>query len=492
MRLNIHTTGRIILGGILALLLVQAALLMAGIPGQPCHVDEAWMGEQAYTEARDGVASQKLLTGMFGFDRQMLIRHKLFITLGSILTRAGGFHLPLLRLISLFSGLALVIMMFRYLGRREPERMLPFLLTITVFLMCPLVFRYVNTYRPEFLLSALGFASFLFVLRTTEDNHAVSAAAAGIMAGMAVLAHLNGVIFIAAGFGTLLLYRRWKTSAIFLSISLTVASAYFYDVIGHVALFREQFFNDFVVEKTDYGILAPLKKIFGEHRRYFRTPEIVGISVLFLLTLPAVFSRKLERHGVFYRYLLILFLALGAAAKSITTKYALPLIPFFALGTGITLGYVIRRESARNRLYAGIILVLFAAHAGYGLFSAGTSAYRNRTPVARENSRYAQSMLPGSRVLAPGRFIFNEIGRFEIRDIHAARYIIMHKTGRPFNLSTLTEYAADNGFDYILIDREYRGFGNIDPAKVFPPIWGYEVIKEYRNQSLLLKRYDRN
>ena len=229
-------------GALLAVFSIQIILLLFTLPGQSCHVDEALLGEQVYWEAYGGIPRQDLLAGMFTVDDgkpvPQLVRHKLFNFLGRMVTLAVGFHLPALRLITLLSGFLLLGLMWAYLRKREERSGEVFLLCAVTFLFCPLVFRYIKVFRPEFLLAALGFLSFLLVLRALERERLAFAMAAGLAAGLAVLAHLNGVMFIAAGLGVLLFYRKWKFAAVFAVISLATGALYLYDVVGHFDLFR--------------------------------------------------------------------------------------------------------------------------------------------------------------------------------------------------------------------------------------------------------------
>jgi branched-subunit amino acid transport protein len=488
--MHLKISNRKLSGIILAVVIIQGILLLISIPGQPCHIDEVWMGEQAYHEAQDGVARQELLTGMFGFEERMLIRHKLHIFLGDLSIRLFGFHLLGLRMVSILSGVALVWMMFRCVQRQEHKNGTEFLIAISILFSTPLMFRYMKIYRPEFLLTALGFASFLFVSRSLEQKSIPPAVLASVFAGLAALAHLNGIIFIVAGTGVFLLEKRWKAAAVFLSLSLGIAALYFYDISGNYALFREQFFNDFVVERRDYGVWAPLMRLLNEHERYFRTPEIIGISVLFVLALPLAFGRMMKENRILFRYLFFLFLALALFTKSITTKYAIPLLPFMAMGIASLFSLWLRKESGVNRVVGTILALFIMVHTGYGLYYGEKNALTEKSSLVKNNAKFGASMERGSRVLAPGRFIYNEIGRFEIRDIHAARYLIMNEQKKDFTLSSLCEYALANRFDYILLDREYRKFGNIDPQKVFPPVWGYAVKKEYADGTLLMKKFE--
>lgn len=479
-------------GALMVVFTVQIVLLILTLPGQSCHVDEALLGEQVYWEVRDGTPRQDLLAGMFSADDGIpvpqLVRHKLFNFFGLLVTRVAGFHLVTLRLITLLSGFLLLGMMWFYLRKREERGGEVFLLCAVIFLFCPLVFRYIKVFRPEFLLAALGFLSFLQVFRALERERSADALIAGLAAGMAVLAHLNGVMFIAAGLGTLLFYRKWRMAAVFAGISLATGALYFYDVFGHFSLFREQLFNDFTVESGDYGATALLTKLLKEHERYFRTPEIIGISALFVVSLPAALREKRDRQRMLFLYLAILVAALAIAAKSFTTKYAIPVLPFFVLIIGKALSGKVWEAPGRWKYYRWVLIVMLAAYFGYGLFSIQRNVRDGWNTLAKNNAAMARGMEKGSRVLAPARFIFNCIGDFEIRDLYAARYLIMKKQGKPFNLTTLCDYARENRFEYILLDREYQKFGNIDSRNICGPVMDYAVIKIYTDDTILMKR----
>lgn len=160
----------------------------------------------------------------------------------------------------------------------------------------------------------------------------------------------------------------------------------------------------------------------------------------------------------------------------------------FAGSIGKVVAGKIWEVSGNGKYYRWIYLFLLVAYFGHGIYSVERNVCCGWNTLAENNAVMAENMEKGSRVLAPSRFIFNEIGNFTIRDLYAARYIIMKKDGKPFNLTTLCDYALKNRFDYILLDREYRKSGNIDPQKVYAPIWGYMVIKEYTDDAILMKR----
>ena len=489
LRCDMTRSGSALTRVLYGLLFLQVTLLVLGVQGQSCHVDEAWLGEQAYWEAKDGLPRQVLMSGMFHLEDRALVRHKLFISMGSLVTRFTGFDLYHLRTISLAAGLFLLWLIFWYMRGHEEGNRLAFLFSVTVLLSCPLAFRYMKIYRPEYVLAAFGFLGFFLLCGYIQRNRLSDVVLSGVFAGAAALAHMNGIIFILAGFGVLIRYRRWNACALFGALSVGIAALYFYDVVGNFDLFRLQFFNDFTVDGTRYGFTDSLLRLVGEHMRYFRTPEIIGISSLFAISLPAAVRGKVGRTGPLPLYLLLLFVFLGITAKSVTTKYAIPLLPFFTVVIGLTFSGLIRGGIRVVRWYRNLLFLFLFVYVGYGVYCAVNETFMKRTNTVRENARIARSMERGARILAPTRFVFDEIEHYDIRDLFAARYLIMHAGGTPFNLTSLCEYARNHQIRYMVIDPKYRSSACIDPRRMFPPVWGYEVVKVYTDGTLLLREY---
>ncbi|MFA6470570.1 MAG: hypothetical protein WCU00_00905, partial [Candidatus Latescibacterota bacterium] len=53
---------------LLGIVIIECVFLAVSITGVPCTVDEAWLGEQSYREASDGIPRQILLSGMCRFE----------------------------------------------------------------------------------------------------------------------------------------------------------------------------------------------------------------------------------------------------------------------------------------------------------------------------------------------------------------------------------------------------------------------------------------
>jgi branched-subunit amino acid transport protein len=83
--------------------------------------------------------------------------------------------------------------------------------------------------RPELMLAALGFGSFLCL--QTKSATVSKSLLAGVLAGMAMLCHLNGIIYLIAGFGTLLYFRQYKNASYFALAGGLTGLVYFSDIL---------------------------------------------------------------------------------------------------------------------------------------------------------------------------------------------------------------------------------------------------------------------
>jgi len=214
---------------IFLLLAVQLILLVVSLPGQRVHGDEAWLGEQAYFLERDGVCRSELFRGFLGYEQHVLVAHKLFIFLGATEIRLLGWQLWSLRLLSLLAGIVLLITVVRFL-RKQNRQDIHWLVALLFLISTPLFFKFVNLYRPEVLLATCGFGSYYFLIRFLDRHRILFLLSSAALAGIAVLVHLNGLIYILAGIVVLLWCRQRRAVFLFLPLSLVIGAFYFWGI----------------------------------------------------------------------------------------------------------------------------------------------------------------------------------------------------------------------------------------------------------------------
>ncbi len=140
------------------------------------------------------------------------------------------------------------------------------------------------------LVTALGFLSYYFLVKYSGTEEYWLAGAAVFFAGLAMLAHLNGSIFIATGLTVLLIRKKPLSCLLFCAMALIAFLPYLVDIYFHYQIFLIQISNPYIIAKMHFTFLKPFKNLLREHERLFRRPEIIIPSSLFFFNL--IVNRK--------------------------------------------------------------------------------------------------------------------------------------------------------------------------------------------------------
>jgi hypothetical protein len=403
-----------------ALLCCELLLLVASMPGRPMHIDEAWIGEQTYFLARDGHVHSNLFEGLAHHEERGVVYHRLFVTLGSWSIAAFDWGIGALRLVTVLSTAALLLAMAMYARRQACMSMPATLGALVIMLLIPIVFYHAKIYRPEILMTLLGFASYCMAELYGERRRPWEAVVAGLLAGAAAMAHLYGVMFILAGLYLLARRRAWGGAALFAGAALLPVIPYLIDIASHADIFREQISNPIAAKKTSFTLITPLANLAEEHKRLFRKPEIIPVVLLFIMSAVATWRAADRRSRLFLEYTLALVVLLGmASGDKLVTRYAIPLFPFFAIaiaGAAATLPGLLRR----SRVYRWSFAAMMALFAGYGLWYQVREILGPTEDAAARNAKIALFLPPGARVAGPMNMIFNQIEGMHINGLYLA------------------------------------------------------------------------
>lgn len=452
--LSLRTNPPLLTGTVLVLLAIFAGLFVASLPGYRVGtIDEPWIAEQAYYLASEGTVRSEMFTGYAANESRIFVYHKLLVWLGALSVKLTGLNLWLLRSISLVSCLALFGLMYRHLSRARAPGRFDFLVSALVLFSCPLFFSRIFIFRPEFLVTLCGFASYFFLSRFIAQKSRLYLMASATLAGLAVLSHLNGLIFIAAGIVLLLFQRDYLSVLIFGMIAVGVSGFYLVDCLGHFDQLVNQFTSSPGNHTASLNPVNAIANLMEEHKRLFRRADIIGISLLYFMSLvhQRINFGKLKTPRNIYT--LALIIALGLVSSNKTPTYAIMLFPFFAIPIASSLiQSLIGRPSGRFRL---TLPITFALYLGFGLYTNANTAFSAGEYVETRNAAVAVRLKPGSIVLTPLKFMFNQIDQFELRSLEAAN-LIMAKTDLPMTFKNLNQYARKIGAEYILLDCDFE------------------------------------
>lgn len=391
------------------------ALLLATFYHRVPHYDDAWLAEQAYWLVQDGHVRSELFRGLNGWESQLFVFHKLFIYFAAGWQGLVGFSLVASKSTGTIWVLANGLLLYVYLRQQRlgvPVRWLGLLLYVG----CGTVIEYAFVGRPEPMYTTFGFGSF-WLLTTKRWPWA------GVLAGLAVLTHLNSLCFVLAGIGWLGWHRQWKHLIGFGLVAGAVSSLYLIDVVmsQQWAMFWTQLTHDPALVHID-GIWGKLRSLTGFYRQFFvnRTTIVLTMLVLGTWLLQARQLRYADHPArTVSGYLVLLLGSFALVTRTyISTNYVFTFVPFCCVFVVECVAY----EQHVNRPYwvKNSFLVLLTVYLLAGVAKALYSIQTNlATPVLADHNAQMATLIghKGRTVLAPLNFFYNQVDQYRIRGI---------------------------------------------------------------------------
>lgn len=446
--------GRGFLTAAIVLVVIQVALFVISIPGYKIGVDEAWLGEQAYYLATEGTVRSEMPVSAEHEQTHLVVYHKLHVWLGAAVIKMVGLNLAAMRLITILAGAILLWLVYKYLAIDRKKTWSVYLIFLSILWCTPIFFERLHYYRPEMLVAAFGFASYYFLSKFLRTNKLRALILSGILAGVATLGHLNGVIFILSGAGLLIWKTRWKGLALFLVGSTLSSMFYMVDSVSDLSQLFYQFTHSQGEQVRDLGLSSPIMNLLSEHKRLFRSPEIASISCLMVLALVDLFRRhRFWKNPInFYTILLVIFIGLTGHNK--TAKYGVLLFPFFAIVITSFVGRLFRRDQRTTAWFRYLASAMLITHLMIGLGYNSYHTVAGREKAEARHSQVARVLRPGSTVVAPMKFMYNEIERFDIRGFVGIR-LELDEHGSEMTFDMMKSKAYNFGIEHILLDTKF-------------------------------------
>ena len=480
------------LGGVFLLLFV---LYLASLFKRGLHIDEAVLGEQIYWLLKEGTVKAVFYAGVgTGLEDKLLVYHKFFIWVGAALVSVFGLSLTLLRSVSLLSAILICYFLYRYCSRylslpqTEVRQILFF--SLLFLLSNSHFFAFSFIFRPEVMLSCIGFGSFYLLAEYFKNRQLNLLLFAGFLAGLAVLTHLNGLIFISAGTLLLLVRKEWKAAVIFGAMATFISAFYLADMLapGELEQFLVQFGGAEAFREGDLHPLNRILRMLEEHKRYFHSQTEGSFSILLILIAGIRFQYLWKRHSLLMYYTLFAVLSLAIINQGQTSWYALLFLPFAALLMGDGFRSILLAKPKQGIVFLALFSLYFCIqlYPVYSLFS-------KRIDIVSRNEAISSYIPKGSRLYAPASFLFNQIENYQLRSLQSF-HVLVHRFQRlKINRKDFFEHTRALGSEYVLLDLFYvdddfyNGIvakGDFRPGKVF---YGYKVT-HVKDNFIILKR----
>ncbi len=406
------------------------------------HFDDAWFAEQSYRLVQDGIVRSELFRGVNGWEDRIYVFHKLFIYAGALMMGILGFSLAASKFLTTLCACIAGYLIWRYNARASRQQQW---LAVILYFGCGTVIRYFAINRPEIMCMALGFGSYLALDR--PDNKPPSVFWAGILAGLAALTHLNGVIYLVAGAIWLLVRFGWRSAGWFSLLGGLVLGLYGLDALtdGRFPVMVAQFIDD-PATQSNFRLMDKLTVMLNYHQLFFHSHGEVPLSALFLLSL-LLLRKKVRLAQPVLLYFTLLFFSFWLLTKSNFDFYYILFVPWLAIIVAHLLTvYLPTRPAWQQRVGKSVLVIYY----GFAVFSIGKVLVENYTVpyVQRYNQLLAQHMPQHhTRIIAPISFFFGQIDNYSI---HGLSYYSM-RHGQD-SLQTFFQLADREQVRYVVSD----------------------------------------
>ncbi|ELR72629.1 hypothetical protein C900_01008 [Fulvivirga imtechensis AK7] len=423
--------------------------------------DEPWFGEQAYWLLKEGEVKIKSMPGIFNWTESMLIYHKLFVWIGALIISIFGWSLYPLKAFILLVFLASCWLLISFLKKYQKDSHLCWVAAFLLITTPELIHRSFM-FRPEVVVMCLGFLSFYMLYRTIDEKRG-SAHWAGLFSGLAFLTHLNALIFPVAGFLLLMCYKKWQQLVIYTVICGAVCSVYTIGLwdAGHIETYTYQMqhwptHQKAFGEKVDGGIIGiiwnNISRLLNEHKRYFWDQDVWMISAFFLLSLIVRFRFLWRQHRLLLGYTLILMVLLGVLGSGHSPRYLVYLMPFMTVLSALVVQNIAVGRHVVLKMLLVLVLLGQLGIVGITFKKIYTTNY-NHVALHHEILSVIE---PGSKVLAPWEFIYNEIDNYALHSYKTYEYIEDQEKMKLTQNELLALAANRFEMDYIVIDEKRK------------------------------------
>ncbi len=442
------------------------------------YADDGWLGEQAHAMANCGRVKTRLFElyyqqfGMGG--TPIYVYHKLFIWLGGLLIYLiGHFNPYLLKSISLAAYIALIgIVLYDY-RNRLPHKHTSILILLFYFLALPNLIYISFTYRPEIAVALFGYLSFRH-LKVQRGKK--SFLLAGLFAGIAVLFHLNALVFILAGVIYIALYHKNFRSVLLFGLGASICLFYFVDVVydhAYLSWWERLNIHPATVNSGYIRNSLPFHITWRKlNTLFFRSSRELAYSIPLILTLYFLVRHNITAVKAEVRYLAILIFALFFLSKS-GLFYNIYLYPY-AL---VLIAYAISIALSRKDYTHYIAILVLGCSFSMAIYQCTYFIFKKNTDIYRVYKMVNQTIPKGSRVLAPTSIAFNpRLTDYDVASTFNAALMI-----RPADRKWINAFCIQNHFDYVVADKNFLEKFKLNPH-IFKPLlsipktyWVYKV-----------------
>lgn len=409
---------------ILSLLLISSVLAVLSLYQREIGTDDAWFAEQSYWFAKKGHVRSELFYGLNQFQDRHLAYHRLHVWQGALAYHLFGWSAYVFKSIMLVYLAIFLLASYLFIKRYQifTNRREYYLFYTFVFSYSIMVFLFF-TNRPDITIMTFGFLSFCLLYSDIQRGALFKPVLAGAFAGLAVLTHLNGLVFMVAGAVILLMARQYR-SFWFFSVAGTLVSMLYFIIINDMAdlhLYLQQMKNNPALSEKDFSIWGSILKLLSAYKAYFHKGSDASYTLLFV----AVFwwqRRRIfadETLRIIFIYFITIAITLAMISPGFKSLYLVYHAPYAFLLLAILYKHVFEQSAGVQRTFVVLLSLYFLTQWGEI-----TLLINKRTPgMAAMHANVSQSLglHKGDRIVAPIVFVFNEMDKYTIQSFYLYR-----------------------------------------------------------------------
>lgn len=436
---------------IVALLILITSIYILRLPNHRPIGDEGVIASWAWWHSETGEVKSDLHIGITETSGgKPYIYHKLFTLASSTVIKLFGLNIHLIRALSLLSFIGLLALLYLYAKDKKLESN-TFLMIVVLLMFQISIFDLSWLARTDMLLITLGFSSFYFIEKALSTNKILLYAIAGSFAGIAVFAHLNGIIFISAG-GILILSKKKILPAFIFGISaLLFSSLFLYDIgsISEIQNFVQSIQKSPDLQSANYHWADFMIRILKEHLRFLHSESETTLTLLFLFTVIFNFKKLRTQHLNLIIYMFSAMIVLGAISRSSSfVYYASIYYPHMMVVIAISF-----KDLFNSQLWKRYTLAFFtASFLSFSLFGISNIMKQNMD-ITGINNTIGNELKLGSKVITNAQFVFNEINHFTIQGFLSYRFHLHIKKEKPvYKQSEFLQFCEKYKNEYIVFN----------------------------------------
>ncbi len=462
---------------VISFALLSTLFFMASLYQRNITYDEAFFAEQAWWLNQEGVVRSELYSDMLNWGERQYAYHKLHVWQIAAIDKMLGWSVYNFKSIVLIYLLVFLVFSYRFFTKvLTPGNNTGFFIFIGLFLFNTYIIQYGFEARPEIMMMSLGFLAFLSIRHAIVIESYSLIALAALLCGMTVLFHLNGLIFVFAGIVLLLFARKVRFLPVFLLISGLTSALYFADIVTDNAydVAFEQLTGDPAVTRDSFSILDRIVKFLSAPKRFVSHLYDISLTILFLLLI--YLNRESIRQSREIHYLLVYFIAaeLGLALIGPDNKnmYLVLHMPFIVIIVALLLPGTINKISRPWIMY---VLLIFYVITQFG-HSIKIFDNRNSHIIAAHKKIIEYHNINSSdRILAPARFVFNEIDSANIKAVELLPLLHQQKKIE-YTAGGIFKYAARDRRRYVILRPETLDILGISKTDINTVTHGYRLL----------------